>query len=165
MGGEGRQWLIVRNARGQQMLDLLGDEIELEAPGDAGKRSAAVKGFIGNVERAAGGLPLRRMPDWLRPIMGWLMPRVGPRGLEVARTRVEMKAAETVIHLRRGRHVANVRGVAHKRGRQHARLYRQNDEVGVAGGWDALDEAVVEGGGVKRPAARWEQVADGKDAL
>lgn len=101
MGGEGRQWLIVRNARGQQMIDLLGDEIELEAPGDAGKRSAAVKGFIGNVERAAGGLPLRRMPDWLRPIMGWLMPRVGPRGLEFARTRVEMKAAETVIHLRR----------------------------------------------------------------
>lgn len=101
MGGEGRQWLLVRNARGQQMLDLLGDEVQLEAPGDAGKRSGAVKGFIGNVERAAGGLPLRRMPDWLRPIMGWLMPRVGPRGLEFARTRVEMKAAETVIHLRR----------------------------------------------------------------
>ena len=29
------------------------------------------------------------------------MPRIGPRGLEVARTRVEMKAIETVIHLRR----------------------------------------------------------------
>ena len=101
MGGQGRQWLIVRNPRGQQMLDLLGDEVALEPPGDAGKRSGAVKGFIGNVERAAGGLPLRRMPDWLRPIMGWLMPRVGPRGLEFARTRVEMKAAETVIHLRR----------------------------------------------------------------
>jgi len=101
MGGEGRQWLLVRNPRGQRILDLLGDEVELEAPGDAGKRSTAVSGFIGNVERAAGGLPLRRMPDWLRPIMGWLMPRVGPRGLEFARTRVEMKAAETVIHLRR----------------------------------------------------------------
>jgi coenzyme F420 hydrogenase subunit beta len=101
MGGEGRQWLLVRNARGQQVLDLLGDEVELEVPGDAGKRSSAVKGFIGNIERAAGGLPLRRMPDWLRPIMGWLMPRVGPRGLEFARTRVEMKAAETIIHLRR----------------------------------------------------------------
>ncbi len=33
--------------------------------------------------------------------MGWLMPRVGPRGLEFARARVEMKAIETVIHLRR----------------------------------------------------------------
>jgi coenzyme F420 hydrogenase subunit beta len=29
------------------------------------------------------------------------MPRIGPRGLEFARTRVEMKACETVVHLRR----------------------------------------------------------------
>jgi coenzyme F420 hydrogenase subunit beta len=29
------------------------------------------------------------------------MPRIGPRGLEFARTRVDMKAVETVIHLRR----------------------------------------------------------------
>jgi coenzyme F420 hydrogenase subunit beta len=29
------------------------------------------------------------------------MPKIGPRGLEFARTRVEMKAVETVIHLRR----------------------------------------------------------------
>ena len=41
------------------------------------------------------------MPNWLRPIVGWLMPRVGPRGLEFARARVEMKAVETVLHLRR----------------------------------------------------------------
>lgn len=35
------------------------------------------------------------------PIVGWLMPRIGPRGLEFARTRVEMKAVETIVHLRR----------------------------------------------------------------
>jgi coenzyme F420 hydrogenase subunit beta len=101
MGGEGQQWLLVRNPRGQAMLELLGDEVTTSAPGSAGKRAGAVKGFIANVERAAGGLPLRRMPNWLRPIVGWLMPKVGPRGLEFARARVEMKAAETVIHLRR----------------------------------------------------------------
>ncbi len=32
MGGEGRQWLIVRNARGAELLDLLGDEVALELP-------------------------------------------------------------------------------------------------------------------------------------
>jgi coenzyme F420 hydrogenase subunit beta len=41
------------------------------------------------------------MPSWLRPIVGWLMPRLGPRGLEFARARVEMKAIETVLHLER----------------------------------------------------------------
>ena len=101
MGGQGEQWLIVRNTRGEELLALLGDEVRLSEPGSAGKRQGAVRGFMANVARAAGGLPLRRMPGWLRPIVGWLMPRVGPRGLEFARTRVEMKAIESVLHLRR----------------------------------------------------------------
>lgn len=103
MGGEGEQWLLVRNDRGEELLGLLGDEVRTEAPGSAGKRGGPVKGFLANTRRAAGGLPLRRMPAWLRPLVGWLMPKVGPRGLEFARARVEMKAVETVLHLRRER--------------------------------------------------------------
>lgn len=101
MGGAGRQWLLARNARGEALLDLLGDALEAEAPTSAGKRRGAVTGFARNTERAAGGLPLRAMPDWLRPVVGWLMPRIGPRGLEFARARLEMKAVETILHLRR----------------------------------------------------------------
>ncbi|MEL6450117.1 MAG: Coenzyme F420 hydrogenase/dehydrogenase, beta subunit C-terminal domain [Pseudomonadota bacterium] len=100
MAGQGDQWVLVRNARGAEMLAGLGDRVLLEAPGTGGKRQAAVKGFIANTARAAGGLPLRRMPDWVRPIVSWLQPRTGPRGLEFARARLEMKAAETILHLR-----------------------------------------------------------------
>jgi coenzyme F420 hydrogenase subunit beta len=103
MAGQGDQWLIIRNERGDELVALLGDDLKIEPLGSAGKRAGPVKGFIANVERAAGGLPLRRMPDWVRPIVSWVMPRFGPRGLEFARTRLEMKAAETVIHLRRER--------------------------------------------------------------
>jgi len=101
MGGEGEQWLLVRNERGEELVATLGAELRTSAPGSAGKRQGPVKGFLANTERAAGGLPLRRMPGVLRHIVGWLMPRVGPRGLEFARARVEMKAVETVLHLRR----------------------------------------------------------------
>lgn len=101
MGGQGDQWLLVRNDRGAEMLDGLGDRVVLNTPGSAGKRAGAVKGFVVNTKRAAGGLPLRRMPGWLRPIVSWLQPRLGPRGLEFARARVEMKAAECILHLRR----------------------------------------------------------------
>ncbi|MFN5447858.1 MAG: Coenzyme F420 hydrogenase/dehydrogenase, beta subunit C-terminal domain [Burkholderiales bacterium] len=101
MGGEGAQWLIVRNDAGMELLDLLGAEVELSAPGSAGRRHGPVMGFMENTRRAAGGLPLRSMPNWLRPLVGWLMPKIGPRGLEFARARVEMKAIETVIHLKR----------------------------------------------------------------
>ena len=101
MGGQGEQWLLIRNARGAALLGLLGDEVRLAPPVSAGKRAGPVRGFLKNVARAAGGLPLRSMPDWARPLAGWLMPRIGPRGVEFARARVEMKAVETVLHLRR----------------------------------------------------------------
>ena len=42
MAGEGEQWLLVRNLRGQEMLDLLGDEVTLTAPRSAGNRANAV---------------------------------------------------------------------------------------------------------------------------
>ncbi len=101
MAGQGEQWLLVRNQRGEELLALLGDEVRTTALGSAGKRQGPVRGFMRNVALAAGGLPVRGMPNWLRPLVGWLMPRIGPRGLEFARARVEMKAVETVLHLRR----------------------------------------------------------------
>ena len=39
MGGEGEQWLLVRNARGEELLGLLGDEIRTRRPGQ--RRQAA----------------------------------------------------------------------------------------------------------------------------
>jgi coenzyme F420 hydrogenase subunit beta len=101
MGGDGDQWIIVRNDRGAEVLALLGDTLSTRPLTDKGKRAGAVKGFMANTARAAGGLPLRAMPDWARPIVAFLQPRIGPRGLEFARARVEMKAIETVLHLRR----------------------------------------------------------------
>ena len=101
MAGEGDQWLIVRNERGEELVALLGEELVSSPPGSSGKRAPHVAAFIANVERAAGGLPLRSMPNWVRPLVSFLQPRIGPKGLEFARTRLEMKAAETVIHLRR----------------------------------------------------------------
>ena len=101
MGGRGEQWLLVRNQKGQNTLNSIRSELSLKAPSSGGKRHSAVKGFIENTRRATGGLPLRRMPQWLRPIVGKIMPLTGPKGLEFARTRLEMKAAESILHLRR----------------------------------------------------------------
>ena len=101
MAGDGDQWVIVRNRRGAELLQLLEGELQTRPFADKGKRRGPVAGFLKNTERAAGGLPLRAMPDWARPIAAWLQPRIGPRGLEFARARVEMKAIETVLHLRR----------------------------------------------------------------
>lgn len=110
MAGDGDQWVIARNHRGVEMLEALRPRLSERPLTDKGKRIGAVKGFLANTERAAGGLPLRAMPDWARPIVAFLQPRIGPRGLEFGRARVEMKAIETILHLRRA-HPARVKNM------------------------------------------------------
>ena len=110
MGGDGDQWLIMRNDRGAELLAHIESQLTVRQLNDRGKRAGAVKGFMENTARAAGGMPLRRMPNWLRPIVSFLQPRIGPRGVEFARARVEMKAVETVLHLRRT-HPARVKNM------------------------------------------------------
>ena len=100
MAGTGEQWIIIRNTKGQGLASLLAEELVLEPVSSAGNRLSPVKGFMKNVELAAGGLPLQRMPNFLRGIFAWVMPRFGPRGLEFAKARIEMKAIESIIHLR-----------------------------------------------------------------
>ena len=100
MAGTGEQWIIIRNAKGKGLASLLAAELVLEPVSTAGNRLSPVKGFMKNVELAAGGLPLQRMPNFLREIFAWVMPRFGPRGLEFAKARIEMKAIESIIHLR-----------------------------------------------------------------
>ncbi|MDJ0612851.1 MAG: Coenzyme F420 hydrogenase/dehydrogenase, beta subunit C-terminal domain [Rhizobiaceae bacterium] len=101
MAGEGDQWLIVRNKRGAELIGLLEGKLITAPLGSAGKRRKHVEGFMANVKSSVNGLPLRSMPNFLRPIVAWLMPKVGPKGLEFARTRVEMKAIEAILHLRK----------------------------------------------------------------
>jgi coenzyme F420 hydrogenase subunit beta len=103
MGGAGSQWLIVRNATGEDLLALLGDEVATQPVTSAGRRRGAVQALRGALERSAGGLPLRRAPQALRPVIGWAMRTFGPKGLEFARARVEMKLVEAVLTLRRTR--------------------------------------------------------------
>jgi len=84
-------------------VSLLGDELVSAELGSAGRRRAAVKGFLGNLQRSANELPLRRAPRWARGLIAWAMPKVGPRGLEFARSRVEMKQLEGIVALRKHR--------------------------------------------------------------
>jgi len=103
LAAQGDQWLLVRNARGRELVDLVRDELHLEPLRSAGRRTGPVRGFLENTQRSASGLPVRRAPQWVRPLLAWAMPRFGPRGLEFARARVEMKHLEGIVNLRRHR--------------------------------------------------------------
>ncbi len=99
-GGDAHQWLLVRNERGRELMALIGPELETSPLRSSGRRESAVRGYLSNLQRAAGGLPLRRMPNWLRPVVARLQRAFGPRGLEFARARIEMKVLEGIVALR-----------------------------------------------------------------
>jgi coenzyme F420 hydrogenase subunit beta len=103
MGGDGDQWLLVRNRRGRFLMSLVETELAFAPITSSGRREGPVRGFLANLERAAGGLPARRMPAWLRPLVARLQRSFGPKGLEFARARVEMKALECLVTLRQRR--------------------------------------------------------------
>ena len=103
LGGAGDQWLIVRNERGRALVDLVAAELECKPLTSTGRRAAAVRGFARNLARAEGGLPTRRMPGALRPLVAFLQRKLGPSGLEFARARIEMKYLEGISALRRSR--------------------------------------------------------------
>lgn len=101
MAGEGDQWLIVRNARGEELVSMLSDRLVVQPLRSVGNRRGPVSAFAAQLQRQNGGLPLRRTPKLLRPLVGFMMSRFGPKGLEFARTRVEMKHVEGILTLRR----------------------------------------------------------------
>jgi coenzyme F420 hydrogenase subunit beta len=101
LAAEGDQWLLVRNERGRSLLRLLDGELETKPLRSAGHREGPVRGFLDMTVRSTTGLPVRRAPNWVRPILAWAMPRFGPRGLEFGRARIEMKHLEGIVNLRR----------------------------------------------------------------
>ena len=67
----------------------------------AGDRRKPVNAFLVQTARVLIGLPMPRAPKLSRPLVGWIMSRFRPRGLEFARTRVDMEMAEGILTLRR----------------------------------------------------------------
>lgn len=103
MAGSGEQWIIERNARGAEIVALLADVLVTSPLVSSGTRKGPVTAFVSQLARSQGGLPVRRTPRQLRPLVNWMMSRFGPKGLEFARTRVEMKHAEGILNLRNER--------------------------------------------------------------
>ncbi|HEU4326031.1 MAG TPA: Coenzyme F420 hydrogenase/dehydrogenase, beta subunit C-terminal domain [Roseiflexaceae bacterium] len=96
MGAEqGWQWLLVRNERGEALLELLRPLLELGVLGSRGDRRAGVARYAGMLAR-----PPARPPALVRRLIAALMRRRGPRGLEFARSVIEMKLLRNLRHVR-----------------------------------------------------------------
>lgn len=91
------QWMLIRNPKGWKLLDLVRAELELSEPTESGDRKMAMSGFLSQM-----GKPYTKgSPKPIKKIISFMMRRFGPKGLEFARTRVEMKLTEGLYTVRR----------------------------------------------------------------
>jgi len=96
MGAEfGHQWITVRNPRGHALLSLVEPELETAPVTSRGDRRAAVQQGIEAYDRAV------RLPRWLAELVGLLVQRIGPKGLEYGRFSIDSHFTRNALWLRR----------------------------------------------------------------
>ncbi|NJK36095.1 MAG: hypothetical protein HC919_14800 [Oscillatoriales cyanobacterium SM2_2_1] len=91
----GWQWLVVRNDTGREMLELVQDQLQVQPVSEAGDRRAAVQQGIGAYDRAV------TLPMWLAWLIGFVVQKVGPKGLEYGRFSIDSHFVRNFLYLRR----------------------------------------------------------------
>jgi 3,8-divinyl protochlorophyllide a 8-vinyl-reductase (ferredoxin) len=91
----GWQWIVVRNETGQEMLDMVQEQLETQAVGSKGDRKAAVQQSIPAYDKAV------TLPMWFAKIMGIVIDKIGPKGLEYARFSIDSHFTRNYLHVKR----------------------------------------------------------------
>lgn len=91
----GWQWIVVRNDRGQAMLDLAQAALELKPVMEQGNRKPAVQQSISAYDQAL------TLPFWLGWLLGFIINRIGPKGLEYGRFSIDSHFIRNFLYVKR----------------------------------------------------------------
>lgn len=91
----GWQWLVVRNETGQEMLDLIQDQLETQPVFSEGNRHPAVQQSIPAYDKAV------TLPMWAAKLMGVVIEKIGPKGLEYARFSIDSHFTRNYLYVKR----------------------------------------------------------------
>ncbi|MBE9229728.1 Coenzyme F420 hydrogenase/dehydrogenase, beta subunit C-terminal domain [Phormidium sp. LEGE 05292] len=91
----GWQWIVVRNDTGQEMLDLVNDQIETQPVNASGDRRNAVQQSIPAYDKGV------TLPMWAAKLMGVVIEKVGPKGLEYARFSIDSHFTRNYLYVKR----------------------------------------------------------------
>ncbi len=91
----GWQWLVVRNPRGQEMLEQVRDVLEFRTVTSQGDRRAAVQQGITAYDQAV------TLPMWLARMMTAVVSAIGPKGLEYARFSIDSHFTRNYLFVKR----------------------------------------------------------------
>jgi coenzyme F420 hydrogenase subunit beta len=91
----GWQWIVVRNQTGQEMLDLVKEQIETMPVASEGDRKAAVQQSIPAYDKGV------TLPMWAAKLMGVFIEKIGPKGLEYARFSIDSHFTRNYLYVKR----------------------------------------------------------------
>lgn len=91
----GWQWTVVRNDTGQEMLDLIADQLETQPVNSVGDRHQAVQQSIPAYDKGV------TLPMWAAKLMGVFIERIGPKGLEYARFSIDSHFTRNYLYVKR----------------------------------------------------------------
>jgi 3,8-divinyl protochlorophyllide a 8-vinyl-reductase (ferredoxin) len=91
----GWQWIVVRNSTGQDMLNLVQDQLETQPVTSKGDRHDAVQQSIPLYDKGV------TLPMWAAKLMGIAIERIGPKGLEYARFSIDSHFARNYLYVKR----------------------------------------------------------------
>ncbi|MBD2464543.1 Coenzyme F420 hydrogenase/dehydrogenase, beta subunit C-terminal domain [Oscillatoria sp. FACHB-1407] len=91
----GWQWIVVRNDLGQTMLDLVWNQIETQPVMSQGDRHQAVQQSIPAYDKGV------TLPMWAAKLMGVVIDKIGPKGLEYARFSIDSHFTRNYLYLKR----------------------------------------------------------------
>ncbi len=89
------QWLVVRNDAGKEMLELVKDQLETQPVMSEGNRKPAVQQGIEAYDKAV------TLPMWVAKLMGVVIDKIGPKGLEYARFSIDSHFARNYLYVKR----------------------------------------------------------------
>ncbi len=89
------QWIVVRNDTGRELLDMVRDQIETQPVMSQGDRRAAVQNSIPAYDKGV------TIPMWAAKLMGLVIERVGPKGLEYARFSIDSHFTRNYLYVKR----------------------------------------------------------------
>ncbi len=91
----GWQWIVVRNNTGQEMLDLVMDKLDTQPVFSQGDRKQAVQQSIPAYDKGV------TLPMWAAKLMGVVIEKIGPKGLEYARFSIDSHFTRNYLYVKR----------------------------------------------------------------
>lgn len=91
----GWQWLLVRTDRGAELFSLIAPDLAFAPVMEQGERTAGMSRYITMLAEKP-----RRPPALIRQLIATLQRQRGPRGLEFARSVIEMKLLRNLAYVR-----------------------------------------------------------------